>query len=123
MAKIKANVTGPVVNHEQAYKHVHRGEVLAGTTRDGTTVHVASNNHRPLNAQVQKESLVVEHDRYDWKTGTFGDVRGDVLTNAQRHIGRLKFHAETAAFQRNQKEIDCKSSPAVASIPTLGRRY
>lgn len=119
MAKIKSTITGGL---SQADKRIHRREVLAGTTRNGETVHVQSNS-RPLNAFVEKESLVVEHDRYDWKTGTFGDVRGDVLTNAQRHIGRLKFHAETAARSREQKKIDETSSCSVACVPTLGRRY
>lgn len=122
MAKIKSTLTGPTVNHSMADKRVHRSESCAGTTRDGSHVYVQS-NCKPLNSMVEKDSLVVEHDRYDWKTGTFGDVRGDVLTNAQRHISRLKFHAETAGRQRNQKEKDLKSSGAVASVPTLGRRY
>ena len=119
MAKIKATITGGL---SQADKRIHRTELLAGTVRSGDTVHVQANS-RPLNSMVQKDSLVVERDRYDWKSGTFGDVRGDVLTNAQRHIARLKFHAETAARSREQKKIDEKSNCTVACVPTLGRRY
>lgn len=121
MAKIKSTITGPTVNHSQADRRVHRSESLAGTTRNGVTVHVQSNS-KPLNSMVEKDSLVVEHDRYDWKTGTFGDVRGDVLASAQRHIGRLKFHADTAGRQQQQKEIDKKSGCNVACVPSLHRR-
>ena len=120
MAKIKATITGgSTVNHSQSYKRIHHNESLAGTTRDGVSVHVMTNS-RPLNSMVETASLVVERDMYDWKTGTFGDVRGDVLTNAQRHINRLKTHAETSGRQQRQKEIDCKSP--CASVPTFHKR-
>lgn len=122
MAKIKATITGSTVNHSKADARVHHSESLAGTTRNGETVHVMT-NCKPLNSMVETASLKVEKDRYDWKTGTFKDVRGDVLTNAQRHASRLKFHAETAGRQQKQKDIDSKSGCDVACVPTLGRRY
>jgi hypothetical protein len=122
MAKVKSTITGPTVNHHQADKRVHHNEILAGTTRNGQTVHVMTND-RPLNSMVESASLKLEKDRYDWKTGKFMDVRGDILTNAQRHIGRLKFHAETAGRQQKQKEIDSKSGCDVACVPTLTKRW
>lgn len=34
--------------------------------------------------------------KYNWRTGNMEEHRGDILTNARRHMTRLKTHAETA---------------------------
>ncbi len=121
MAKIKSTLTGPAKGQSEAYKRIRHSESLLGTVASGATV-IAQTNCVPLNSMVCKDSLTVQHDHYDWKTGTFGDKHGDVLTNAQRHAGRLKFHAETAGHQQRQKEIDRKSGCDVASVPALARQ-
>lgn len=120
MAKIKATITGGGVNHQKAYDRIHHREDCIGNVRDNTTIHTQVNS-RPLNSMVEKESLTCERDKYDWKTGTFRDEYGNILTNAQRHITRLKTHTETSG--RRQREKEKEKSDYGASIPTFGRRY
>ena|ERR1700676_2097343 len=119
MAKIKSTITG---GHEQAYKRIRHSESLAGTTRDGTSVHVQT-NCRPLDSMVESESVRTTSE-YDWKTGEFKKKKLDIVENAKRNINYLNVHPVTDA--RRHKDDDKQNgmgacSPSVSS-DRWGRR-
>jgi hypothetical protein len=78
-------------------------------------------NGIPLSTFTDPASLRLEH-KYNWQTGRVEDVRGDILSNARRHMGRLKFHAETAERTHPHDHDSCYMGPCkgmVAPTPAL----
>jgi len=78
-------------------------------------------NGIPLSTFTDPSSLRLEH-KYNWQTGRVEDVRGDILSNARRHMGRLRFHAETAERSHPHDHDACYMGPCkgmVAPTPAL----